>query len=132
MTSIDERVNSSVFQDAPDGAEAIAPADMLAFGVGAAVVGDPDLVDAEARAGDAGCDFRLEAEAILLERNLLSSDRHRLHGLDNPRQRPLLVVHGNDHGQREVFRNVIHGADSNTLGKPGQCPIVVNQWRPAP
>jgi hypothetical protein len=36
----------AVFEDVADGAEAVFPADFFAFGIGAAVVGDGDFVDA--------------------------------------------------------------------------------------
>jgi len=36
----------AVFEDAADCAEAVFPADFFAFGIGAAVVGDGDFVDA--------------------------------------------------------------------------------------
>ena len=59
---------SAVLQDAPQRAEAVLPADVLAFLVGAAVVGDADLVYAEPRPRDTRRDLRLEAEPVLLER----------------------------------------------------------------
>ena len=49
------------------GPHAVAPADLLALGVGAAGVGDADLVDAPAAAGHLGGDLGLEAEAVLLD-----------------------------------------------------------------
>ena len=54
----------AVFEDAADGADAVFPADFFAFGVGAAVVGNGDFVDAGAGAGDLGDDLGFEAEAL--------------------------------------------------------------------
>jgi len=59
------------FEDAPDGAEAVAPADLYAFVDGAAVGGDAHFDDAAAAAGDFGEDFGLEAEALLLDADAL-------------------------------------------------------------
>ena len=58
-------------QDAPEGADAVAPADLLALVVGAARVGDADLVDRAAELRDLGRDLRLEAEAVLFDRDAL-------------------------------------------------------------
>ena len=57
----------AVFEDAAEGAEAVFPADFFAFGVGAAVVGNGDFVDACAGAGDLGDEFGLDTEAVFLE-----------------------------------------------------------------
>ena len=61
-----------VLPDAPHRPHAVAPADLLAFLVGAARVRDPDLVDPAARdRRELRRHLRLEAEAILLERRWL-------------------------------------------------------------
>src|SRR5512139_227524 len=57
-----------VLEDAPDRAHAVPPADLLAFGVGAARVRDAHLVDAPAAASDLGGDLRLHPEARLFDR----------------------------------------------------------------
>ena len=50
----------SILQDAPQGAQAVAPADLLALRIGAAGVADRPLVDPHAgQAGDLGRQFRL-------------------------------------------------------------------------
>src|SRR5262245_14255775 len=54
-------------QDAVDGPHAIAPADLLALGVGAAVVADPQLVDPPVAPGHLGGDLGLEPEPVLLD-----------------------------------------------------------------
>jgi hypothetical protein len=55
---------------------AVAPADLLPLGVGAAVVGDAHLVDAALRSfADLGGDLGLEAEAVLLDGDLLRAPR---------------------------------------------------------
>jgi hypothetical protein len=46
---------------------AVAPADLLALGVGAPAVGDADLVDPPAAAGNLRGELRLDAEAVLLD-----------------------------------------------------------------
>jgi hypothetical protein len=56
-----------VLHDAPEGAEAVFPADLFAFLVGAAFVGDADFVQAAAAGGDLGGDLGLEAEAVFLD-----------------------------------------------------------------
>ena len=53
--------------DAPHRPHAVAPADLLALGVGAAVVADAHLVDPAAGPGHLGGDLGLEAEAVLLD-----------------------------------------------------------------
>ena len=51
-----------------DGAEAVFPADFLAFLVGSSIVGDAHFIDADAfETGDFGGHFGLEAETLLLE-----------------------------------------------------------------
>src|SRR5262245_8824767 len=60
-----------VLDYAPDGAHAVPPTDLLALAVGAAGVGDADLVDAAAELRHLRRDLRLEAEAVLLERDAL-------------------------------------------------------------
>ena len=58
---------SVVLQDAIDSAYTILPANLLAFGVGAAVVGNTDFVNTDfGNAGHLGGDFRLEAKAFFL------------------------------------------------------------------
>ena len=59
-----------VLEDAPDRLDAVLPVDLLAFGVGAAAVGDPHLVDPAAQLRHLGGDLRLEAEAVLLDPDL--------------------------------------------------------------
>ena len=49
----------------------IAPANLFAFGVGAARIGNSHLVDTRLRPGNFGRDFRLEAEAVLLNPDIL-------------------------------------------------------------
>ena len=50
-------------QHRPDGGHGVAKPDLLPFLVGPAVVGDRDLVNAIAPAGDLRGDLRLDAEA---------------------------------------------------------------------
>src|SRR5258706_917879 len=57
--------------DTVDRAEPVAPADLLALGIGAPVVRDADLVDAHAQLGDLRGDLGLEAETVLLDRDRL-------------------------------------------------------------
>src|SRR5258708_683552 len=62
------RSTEVVFHDGVDGAEAVAPADFFALGIGAAVIRDADLVDAAAlEPGHLGGDLRLDAAALLLD-----------------------------------------------------------------
>src|SRR6185503_8012788 len=56
-----------VLDDAVDGTKPVPVTYFLALGVGAAVVRDADLVDANAELGHLGGDLGLEAEAILLD-----------------------------------------------------------------
>src|ERR1700730_15127927 len=56
-----------VADDAVERPDAIAPADLLALGVVATVVGDAHLVDPPAGPGHFGGDLGLEAKAVLLE-----------------------------------------------------------------
>lgn len=60
-------VGETVFEDAPDGADAVFPGDFFALLVAAAVVADGDFVDDGAAAGEFGGDFDFEAEAFFLE-----------------------------------------------------------------
>src|SRR5215472_7936067 len=60
-----------IFQNAPKGGNSVAPADFLPFGVGSSVVRDRHLVYPDVQFADFGGDFRLEAETVLLDRNLL-------------------------------------------------------------
>src|SRR3954451_14174469 len=57
----------AVFRDAIDRAQAVSPTDFLASGIVASAIGDRDFVDAAAGLGDFRRDFRLEAEAVLLD-----------------------------------------------------------------
>ena len=58
----------AVAHDAPDGPEAVLPADLLALGVGAAVVADAHLIDTRIlHPGQFRGHLRLEAEASLLQ-----------------------------------------------------------------
>src|SRR5579863_9753679 len=68
-----ERARSDVvLPDAPESAHAVAPADLLSFGVSSPVIGDPDLVDAGPRLGDLGRDLWFEPEAILPDHDPLN------------------------------------------------------------
>src|SRR5262249_34233204 len=62
----------AVFQDAPEGSESVAPANLLTLGVAAAFVRDPDLVNP---ATPESCELRrhfgVEAETVLLQREVL-------------------------------------------------------------
>src|SRR3954452_1457434 len=58
-------------QQDPDRAEAVAPGDVLALGVGAAVVGDRHLVDAQLPAADPAGDLGLDPEVVLAQRQRL-------------------------------------------------------------
>lgn len=60
-----------VFQNAVNGAEAVFPADFLAFFVGAAVIGNAYLIDAAACFSDLGGDFWLKAKAVFLNADRL-------------------------------------------------------------
>ena len=57
-------VDEGVAQDRRDRGEAVLPADLLAFPIVAAVVGNGDLVYPKAEAGDLGGDLGLDAEAV--------------------------------------------------------------------
>src|SRR5262249_10604825 len=61
------RGGQAVFGDAPERLERVAPADLLALGVGAAVIGNWHLVHPHAERGDFRRDLRLEPESILPE-----------------------------------------------------------------
>src|SRR5690242_11335426 len=52
----------------PHRGQPVAPRDLLALRVAAPVVGDRDLVDPQVAAADGGGDLRLDAEAVLAER----------------------------------------------------------------
>ena len=56
---------------APNSTHSVLPINFFAFGVGAAVVGDGDFVDADAATGDFGGDLRFEAEAVFLDGDAL-------------------------------------------------------------
>src|SRR5207249_2696091 len=60
---------AGVLHDAPEGAHTVAPADLLALGIGTAVVGDADLEHAPTGRGHLGGDLRLEAESLLFDRD---------------------------------------------------------------
>lgn len=64
-------VEEIVLQDAAEGADTIFPTDLLAFGIGAAVVGDGHFVNAGIEFGDLRGDLGFEAEAVLLDLHLL-------------------------------------------------------------
>src|SRR5215471_18190408 len=64
-------IKQVVAQDAPESGEAVAPGDFLAFGVGAAGVGDGHFVDSPVALGDFSGDFGFEAEAIRFELDVL-------------------------------------------------------------
>ncbi len=55
----------SVLQDAPNGPYPVLPIDFFTFGVGSAMVGDGDFVDADSFSSQFGSDLRLESEAVL-------------------------------------------------------------------
>lgn len=79
--SFEDRMNSgqecpcslleSILEDAVDGADAVSPADLFAFFVGAAVVGDGNLINGDFEFGDLGGDFGFEAEAVFLDGDFL-------------------------------------------------------------
>src|SRR6266516_7241714 len=74
--SIDAQIGAGVlaegvFQEAPEGADAISPADFLSFFVGASPIADADFIDAEVAFGDLDGDFRLKAEAVFFDGNRL-------------------------------------------------------------
>src|SRR5258708_5196856 len=60
-----------VLYDGENRAKAIAPADLLPLGIGAAVVADAHLVDDALELGDFRGDLRLEAEAVFLDGDFL-------------------------------------------------------------
>jgi hypothetical protein len=70
MSASGARSGPRVLQDAPEGANSVLPRDLLALLVRPAGVRDPDLVDPAAKARDLRDDLGLEAEAVLLERDL--------------------------------------------------------------
>ena len=57
----------AIFDDAPQGFHAVAPADLFSFFVGSTVVGDPDLEDLQTPMAQLRRDLRFEAEAVLFE-----------------------------------------------------------------
>src|ERR1700729_2275168 len=65
------RLSERIFRQTPQGAEAIFPADLFSFFVGASPIADADFVDAQAALGDLYRDFRLETEAVLFDGNRL-------------------------------------------------------------
>jgi hypothetical protein len=66
-TGPSRRPAGGVAHDAVHRSHAVPPADLLALGVGASVVGDPDLVDPPPAGGDLGRHLRFEAEAVLFD-----------------------------------------------------------------
>src|SRR6516225_3541943 len=58
-------IQQIIIQDAPQGVKAVAPADLLAPGIGAAVVGDGHPENPSPQAGHLGRDFRLESKPVL-------------------------------------------------------------------
>jgi hypothetical protein len=60
-----------VLDDAPHGPEAVPPRGLLAFLVGSACIGDPDLVDAASQASPLGDQFGLDTEAVFFDLQLL-------------------------------------------------------------
>ena len=64
--------SARVFQQTPEGAESVFPANLLSFFVGPAGVADADFVNAQSTFGDFSRDLRFKSEAVL--------EQH--HGLD--------------------------------------------------
>jgi len=60
-----------IAEGAPDSPNSILPRDLLALGVGAAVIRDGDLIHAPASLGHLGRHLWLEPEPVLLELDLL-------------------------------------------------------------
>src|SRR5258708_33582599 len=60
-----------VFQDAIERAPSILNADLFALLICAAIIGNADFVENEPLLGELGGDFRLETEAIFLDRDRL-------------------------------------------------------------
>src|SRR5690349_21271964 len=56
-----------VFEDAAQGADAVAPIDLFAFAVGPSVIGDGHFKYRHAECGHFGGDFRFEAETVFLD-----------------------------------------------------------------
>ena len=57
----------TVFENAANGAEAILPIDLLPFGVGAPVIRNGNLINADAETGYFCGDLGLEAKAVLFD-----------------------------------------------------------------
>ncbi len=70
-----QAAHGGVADDADRGPHAVAPADLLALGVGAPAVGDADLVDPPPAAGDLGRQLRLDPEAVLAQRDAVAAPR---------------------------------------------------------
>jgi hypothetical protein len=66
-----------VANDAVQRSDGVAPADLLAVGVGAASVRDADLVDPPSALGYLGGDLGFEAESILLDGDRLITSRRK-------------------------------------------------------
>lgn len=60
----------AILQNAIDSPHAVFPADFFAFFIGAAVVGDGNLINRDFELGDFGGNFRFEAEAVFLDGDL--------------------------------------------------------------
>src|SRR5262245_46031334 len=59
--------SSAIHDDAPDGSQSVAPADLLSLAVAAGAVSDRHLDHSVAAPGDAGGDLGLDAETILAQ-----------------------------------------------------------------
>src|SRR5262245_54782547 len=70
--SVNAATPRAIFDDAPDGAQAVLPVDLLALCVGTARVRDADFVDATVEARDLRGNFRLEAKPIFLDADALN------------------------------------------------------------
>ena len=63
---------NSVFQDAANGADAVAPADFFAFGVGASMIRHSHFVDADSHFSHFSRDLWLETEAVFFNLDFLN------------------------------------------------------------
>jgi hypothetical protein len=64
---MEEERAARVFQQTPEGAESVFPANLLSFFVGTARVADADFVNAQSTFGDFSRDLRFKSEAVLLQ-----------------------------------------------------------------